>query len=260
MACDDARVSAVLTLVLAGVLVLGAWSGPVVLGVAIGLVQLFWLVGWWSLVGAPSAPTGLALGMAGAVAADLVLLVSPPRARTHRLLAVLTVGVVLTLGAQLVRRPDRRAGVAVTVGATVGGLVLAVLMSLLLAGLAGRAGVPTVLAVVAGAVLGSASLRLPVPLPVRPVVAGILGALVGSAVGEWAHRGGGDLGAGNGAWLGGVAALLAAAGAAVVLAGLAGRDPRRDARAAAAALLAGGALPLVMAAPVAYVLGRILVG
>lgn len=240
------------SLALAGALALGAYGGSVFLVLSVALTQGLVLVRWYSAVAAPGAAGGMVLCAAAGVGADLLLLGRHARADLHPLgpvTGVLGLAMVGVLLHQLTRNPRDRVTASMT--ATAALAVLVVLASAYVA-----AGQPQAAAGAAGTVAGDlvsvvaaglAAARLAdlLPLGAGPraglamAVAGVVGLGVGVATG---------IGAGTGLLLGVVTGSVAAAGAA-----LAGRLPHPHP-------VLSGALPVALAGPVAYVIGRIVLG
>ncbi|MFE0471883.1 hypothetical protein ACFW2V_09705 [Streptomyces sp. NPDC058947] len=228
---QPAALTALLGLLLAGAAAVGTYA----LLVPLVALQAVTAAGWFRLNGMWPARQGIALGFAGALAADAALLVSgrSPSA----ILGTLGVWVLLALVLQLRSHADpdeRMYGLMATVAASA--------LAIVAGGyLAADAEAVTVGAVaVAVAVLARA---LPMPTAASVVVALLAGAGGGVAAG-WLT----GLGA-SGALLG-----VGAAGCALIGHRAASYDyPSRFVH-----FTAGVALPLSAAAPVVYVLGRAL--
>ncbi|MFI7018769.1 hypothetical protein [Streptomyces sp. NPDC050164] len=229
---QPAALTALLGLLLAGAAAVGTYA----LLVPLVVLQAVTAAGWFRLNGMWPARQGIALGFAGALAADAALLASgrSPSA----ILGTLGVWVLLALVLQLRSHADpdeRMYGLMATVAASA--------LAIVAGGyLAADAEAVTVGAIaVAVAVLARA---LPLPTPASVVVALLAGA-------------GGGVAAGSLTGLGTSGALLGTGAAACALIGhrVAGYDyPSRFVH-----FTAGVALPLSAAAPVVYVLGRALV-
>lgn len=228
---QPAALTAVLGLLLAG----GAAIGPYALLVPVVLLQAVTAAGWFRLNGMWPARQGIALAFAGGLVADVVLLAAGREHGSAALLGTLGVWVLLTVVLQLrshAGADERMYGLM----ATVVSASLAVLAGGHLAALPDAVVVGGV--AVAAAVLARA---LPLPGPVSVAVALLAGAGAGVAVGAWT-----DFGA-KGALLG-----LAAGGAAIIGLRVASYDyPSRFVH-----MTAGVALPLTVAAPVVYLVGR----
>ncbi|WP_030590581.1 hypothetical protein [Streptomyces anulatus] len=228
---QPAALTAVLGLLLAG----GAAIGPYALLVPVVLLQAVTAAGWFRLNGMWPARQGIALAFAGGLVADVALLAAGREHGPAALLGTLGVWVLLTVVLQLrshAGADERMYGLMATV------------VSASLAVLAGGhlAAVPDAVAVggvaVAAAVLARA---LPLPGVVSVAVALLAGAGAGVAVGALT-----DFGA-KGALLG-----LAAGGCALIGLRVASYDyPSRFVH-----MTAGVALPLTVAAPVVYLVGR----
>ncbi|MFH8497879.1 hypothetical protein [Streptomyces coeruleorubidus] len=229
---QPAALTALLGLLLAGAAALGTYA----LLVPLVVLQAVTAAGWFRLNGMWPARQGIALGFAGALAADAALLASDRS--PSAILGTLGVWVLLALVLQLRSHADpdeRMYGLMATVAASA--------LAIVAGGyLAADADAVTVGAIaVAVAVLARA---LPLPTPASVVVALLAAAGGGAAAGSMTGLGtsGALLGAG-------------AAGCALIGHRVAGYDyPSRFVH-----FTAGVALPLSAAAPVVYVLGRALV-
>ncbi|MFD5741217.1 hypothetical protein ACFXJM_38045 [Streptomyces massasporeus] len=228
---QPAALTALLGLLLAGAAALGTYA----LLVPLVILQAVTAAGWFRLNGMWPARQGIALGFAGALAADAALLASgrSPSA----ILGTIGVWVLLALVLQLRSHADpdeRMYGLMATVAAS----ALAIVAGGYLAAAADAVTVGAV--AVAVAVLARA---LPLPTPASVVVSLLAAAGAGIATGSVT-----DLGT-SGALLGAGAAVCALIGHRV-----ASYDyPSRFVH-----FTAGVALPLAAAAPVVYVLGRAL--
>ncbi|MFF9117360.1 hypothetical protein ACF09Y_17420 [Streptomyces massasporeus] len=228
---QPAALTALLGLLLAGAAAVGTYA----LLVPLVILQAVTAAGWFRLNGMWPARQGIALGFAGALAADAALLVSgrSPAA----ILGTIGVWVLLALVLQLRSHADpdeRMYGLMATVAAS----ALAIVAGGYLAAAADAVTVGAV--AVAVAVLARA---LPLPTPASVVVSLLAAAGAGLATGAVT-----DLGT-SGALLGAGAAVCALIGHRV-----ASYDyPSRFVH-----FTAGVALPLAAAAPAVYVLGRAL--
>ncbi|MFI6809290.1 hypothetical protein ACIBO6_30530 [Streptomyces luteogriseus] len=228
---QPAALTALLGLLLAGAAAVGTWA----LLVPLVVLQAVTAAGWFRLNGMWPARQGIALGFAGALAADAALLVSgrSPSA----ILGTIGVWVLLALVLQLRSHADpdeRMYGLMATVAAS----ALAIVAGGYLAAAADAVTVGAV--AVAVAVPARA---LPLPTPASVVVSLLAAAGAGIAMGSVT-----DLGT-SGAFLGAGAAVCALIGHRV-----ASYDyPSRFVH-----FTAGVALPLAAAAPAVYVLGRAL--
>ncbi|MEU3488641.1 hypothetical protein [Streptomyces massasporeus] len=228
---QPAALTALLGLLLAGAAAVGTYA----LLVPLVILQAVTAAGWFRLNGMWPARQGIALGFAGALAADAALLVSgrSPSA----ILGTIGVWVLLALVLQLRSHADpdeRMYGLMATVAAS----ALAIVAGGYLAAAADAVTVGAV--AVAVAVLARA---LPLPTPASVVVSLLAAAGAGIAMGSVT-----DLGT-SGALLGAGAAVCALIGHRV-----ASYDyPSRFVH-----FTAGVALPLAAAAPAVYVLGRAL--
>jgi hypothetical protein len=229
---QPAALTALLGLLLAGAAAVGTYA----LLVPLVVLQAVTAAGWFRLNGMWPARQGIALGFAGALAADAALLASDRS--PSAILGTLGVWVLLALVLQLRSHADpdeRMYGLMATVAASA--------LAIVAGGyLAAEADAVTVGAIaVAVAVLARA---LPLPTPVSVVVALLAGA-------------GGGAAAGSLTGLGTSGALLGVGAAACALIGH--RVASYDYPSRFVHFTAGVALPLSAAAPAVYVLGRALV-
>ena len=234
--------AAALTLALAAALVAGAYAGEVVLLVAVLAVQGLLISRWHSALAVPGAIGGIALAAAAAIATDATLVVRDDPEPLSPVAGILAVAMLGTIVHQLARRPDRtRLTPSLTATGTL--VVLVVLSSLFLP--AGGTGAEAALVAVAALAAALPALTELAPLSplARSAVAVAGGALVGLVFALLT-----DLTVGAGLLVGVVAAAVAAASIAFVR------------RVRAPRLTTAGAMPVAVAAPVAYVLSRILVG
>jgi hypothetical protein len=228
---QPAALTALLGLLLSGAAVLGTYA----LLVPLVLLQAVTSAGWFRLNGMWPARQGIALGFAGALAADAALLASDRSPAA--ILGTLGVWVLLALVLQLRSHaePDERMyGLMATVAAA----ALAIVAGGWLAADADAVSVGAV--AVAVAVLARA---LPLPTPASVVAALLAAAGAGIAVGHLTE-------------LGTSGALLGAGAGACALIGH--RVAAYDYPSRFVHFTAGVALPLAAAAPAVYVLGRAL--
>jgi hypothetical protein len=231
-----------LTLALSGALGLAAYAGETLVTLAVLVVQGLLVWGWHDALDVPGRIGGMILAGAAAVTADVLLLV---RDDTRALTPVAGVVAVAMLGAmvhQLARGPGRErltesltATMTLVAVATLGALFVAAQQTL------GGPALVT-LAALSAAVAAAASL---VPLNTALVagVATVGGLLLGLLVAAMT-----DLSVGSALPIGAAAAATALAAIMFVR-----RAKRPD-------LTTVGTLPILSVAPVAYVLGRLLVG
>ncbi|MFB6428224.1 hypothetical protein ACFCXC_28875 [Streptomyces microflavus] len=228
---QPAAITAGLGLLLAG----GAAVGPYALLVPLVLLQAVTAAGWFRLNGMWPARQGIVLAFAGGLVADVALLAAGRENGPAALLGTLGVWVLLTVVLQL-RSPatgeERMSGLM----ATVVSAALAVLAAGHLAALPDAVTVGGV--AVAAAVLTRA---LPLPGIASVVVALLASAGAGIAVGGFTDYGS------QGALLG----LAAGAGALIGLRVASYDYPSRFVH-----MTAGVALPLTVAAPAVYLIGR----
>ncbi|MFJ5732666.1 hypothetical protein [Streptomyces paradoxus] len=228
---QPAALTALLGLLLAGAAAVGTYA----LLVPLVILQAVTAAGWFRLNGMWPARQGIALGFAGALAADAALLASDRS--PSAILGTLGVWVLLALVLQLRSHADpdeRMYGLMATVAAS----ALAIVAGGYLAAAADAVTVGSV--AVAVAVLARA---LPLPTPASVVVSLLAAAGAGIAAGSVT-----DLGTSG--------ALLGAGAAACALIGH--RVASYDYPSRFVHFTAGVALPLAAAAPAVYVLGRAL--
>jgi hypothetical protein len=231
---------------LAAVVVLGAAAGEEVLLLAVALVQGCLVAGWHRSVGVPGAVEGALIAAAAALAADVLVLTAPADRPLARVPAVLALAVLGAVGAQLVRR-DGRPRLVASLTATVCLAAFAALPAAQLAALGSEGGVPLVAATIVPAGLVAAADAVSRagsgPRWLRPLLALVAALATGAVVGGLTRL------------AMDAAIATAAASGAVGWAGavLADRAARPDP-------LLAAALPVALAAPVGYVLGRLLVG
>jgi len=233
---------AALTLALAGALALAAYAGEAPLVLAVLVVQGLLVWGWYDALGVPGRTGGSVLAGAAAVTADVLVLVRDDTRALTPVAGVLAVAMIGAMVHQLARR-DGRQRLTESLTATMTLVVLATLGALFVAAEQTLGGPALVaLAALSAAIAAGASM---VPLPTA-LVTGIA-AVGGLALGLLA-AGITDLSVGPALTTG--AATAAAALAAITFVR---RVKQPD-------LATTAALPLLSVAPVAYVLGRILVG
>jgi hypothetical protein len=233
---------AALTLALAGALALSAHAGETPLAVAVLVVQGLLVWGWYDALDVPGRAGGSILAGAAAVTADVLLLVREDTRALTPVAGVLAVAMIGAMVHQLARRRGRER-LTESLTATMTLVVLATLGALFIATeqtLGGSALVE--LAALSAAVAAGASL---VPLPAGPLaaIAAVGGLVLGLLVAVLT-----DLSVGPAVTTGAAAAATALAAITFVR-----RAKQPD-------LVTTGALPLLSVAPVAYILGRILVG
>ncbi|MEU0450544.1 hypothetical protein [Streptomyces tendae] len=228
---QPAGLTALLGLLLSGAAALGTYA----LLVPLVVLQAVTAAGWFRLNGMWPARQGIALGFAGALAADVALLVSDRSPAA--ILGTLGVWVLLSLVLQLRSHADpdeRMYGLMATIAAA----ALAVVAGGYLAADADAVTVGGIAVVVA-----AVARALPLPTPASVVVALLAAAGAGIAVGSAT-----DFGASG--------ALLGAGAAVCALIGL--RVAAYDYPSRFVHFTAGVALPLAAAAPAVYLLGRAL--
>jgi hypothetical protein len=244
------------------------------------IAQGLLVVGWYAVLGVPGRDLGALLAIAAGLTGDIAMVGRGGDPSIGPLAGVLGAGVAAAIAVQLVRT-DGRDRVTASLTATVSAVVLSLLAATLVAERGATHGqTVTVVAVLA---TGAATAVLAAPLPPALAEAPAFGAAVvlGTVAGVIA----GDMDTWEVAVLAASAGALAVAGrraaayvawdlthpdppeaAAAVGAGrAASRAARRSAarearRSGEAILVVGSALPVVLAAPASYVLGRLLVG
>lgn len=242
--------AALLTALMAALIALSAALGSYVLAVAVLVLQVVCAYGWFRLAPVPAVRGSLTIAIGAGLAADVLLLLD----RTHEvdsasvgpLAGVLGAAFVATFGYELFRQ-DRLEYLVASVTSTAAGTTLTVLAAGLLAervAPGGRIVLVTSMAAVAAATFLAA-------LPGPPLIRVFFGTVAGGAAGYGVARVVQDLGSNRSLLLGLSVGLLAAAATSV---SAAARSSRR------AVLSAAVMLPLAFAAPVTYVLGRMVVG
>jgi hypothetical protein len=235
---------ALLTAVLGALTAGGAALGRPALAIAAVLLQAVTAAGWFRLNGMWPARQGIALAFLAGAITDAALLAAPADKVPAVILGTLGVWILLVLLQQLRHHgtPDERLA---SLTATAASTVLTVIAAGYLAAAGTSAGHrPVIVAAVAVAVATLAR-ALPLPSVVSVVVALLAAAGSGVAV---AHLIG----------LGAATALVALAAGGCALIGL--RVASYDFPSRFVHFTAGVALPLTVAAPVAYLLGHMVAG
>ncbi|WP_443056624.1 hypothetical protein [Streptomyces sp. MUM 178J] len=232
---QPAGLTALLGLLLAG----GAALGTYGLLLPLVLLQAVTAAGWFRLNGMWPARQGIALAFAGGLAADAVLLAVGRAHATAAITGTLGVWVLITLVLQLRSRAaadERVYGLMATVASAA--------LTILAAGhLAAETEAVTIGAIAVAAGVVARALPLPLPGAASVVVSLLAAVAAGAAAGGLAGA------AADGALLG-----FAAGGCALIGLRVASYDyPSRFVH-----FTAGVALPLAVAAPAVYVLGRAL--
>jgi hypothetical protein len=246
---------------LAGLALIG--TAPLAAGVF--CVQVVVALAWLAAIGARGAVGGFAIAIAAAAAVDVVIGVAD-QPDIGRAAPVAGIALVVALLHQLARKPRRE--VTVSLAGTLSSVVFGVCAASYVALLAEIGGPHAVAASLLGAGAALAVARLlDVALP-RPSVfpgsrRGVVGVVVGAgaalAVGAAYGAGEHDLGARIGLRVAVISALLALLADIAVDAVLTQAPPPDERRLSALTPL-GVLLPVVLAGPVAYVAGRILLG
>ncbi|MET9436246.1 hypothetical protein [Streptomyces sp. NPDC006551] len=234
---EPGMLPAALTAVLGLLLAAGAAVGPYGLLVPLVLLQAVTAAGWFRLNGMWPARQGIALAFAGGLAADAVLLAAGRENAPAAIIGTLGVWVLLTLVLQLRSHadPDER----------MYGLMATVASAALTIVAAGHLGAAPDAVTVGGVAVAAAVLAraLPLPGPVSVVLALLAAAGAGIAAGQFTG-------------LGASGALLGLAAGVCALVGL--RVAAYDYPSRFVHMTAGVALPLAVAAPAVYLLGRAL--
>ncbi|WTL19523.1 hypothetical protein OG329_22550 [Streptomyces sp. NBC_01506] len=230
---QPAGLTALLALLLAG----GAAVGPYALLVPLVILQAVTAAGWFRLNGMWPARQGIALAFAGALVADVAVLAVGDEHALAAILGTLGVWVLLTVVVQLrsyAGADERMQGLMATVAAA----------SLAIIATGNLAAVPDAVTVGALAVAAATVARaLPLPGIVSIVVALAAGAGAGIAAGGLTD-------------IGGQGALLGLGAGVCALIGL--RVASYDYPSRFVHMTAGVALPLTVAVPAIYLLGRAL--
>ncbi|MGZ4614727.1 MAG: hypothetical protein ACXV4A_04135 [Actinomycetes bacterium] len=225
---------------------LAALAPTWVLLLAVALAQGLLVSRWFAALDAPGSTGGMLVAGAAALAADVLVVVRDERHPLAPLAIVLGLTLVAALLMQLLRR-DGRPRVTTSIVATTSLAVLAVLGAAHLGADLSRGGAALVVvaALAAGAVTALAAVPLPWRWPtlVRSLAGLARAVLVALAVGALS-----DLGVGTAALVG-----LACAATAALTGAFTSRLARPEP-------FVSAALPLLLVGPVAFVLGRLLVG
>ncbi|WP_336320678.1 hypothetical protein [Streptomyces lavendofoliae] len=237
---DPGMQPAVLTAALGGLLAAGAALGTYGPLLPLVLLQALTAAGWFRLNGMWPARQGIALAFAGGLTADVALLAVGEEHAPAALLGTLGVWVLLVIVLQLrshAGSDERQYGLMATVASSA--------LAVVAAGFLAAASVAPGAVVVGGLAVAVAipARALPLPGPVTLVVALLAAAGAGAAAGGLTGMGA------QGALLGLGAGVCALAGHRVA----AYDYPSRFVH-----MTAGVALPLALAAPAVYVLGRAL--
>lgn len=238
----DARMPAALTLALAGALALTAYAGEIALLLAVLVVQGLLASGWHRTLDVPGSVGGMVLAGGAALAADILLLLRDEARPLAPIAGVLGVAVLGAMVHQLLRGPAR-SRVTASLTATTMLVVLGTLAALFLAAAQTRGGAALVALAALAAAISAAVDQVALPPLVVAGIATVGGILLGAVAAALT-----ELSLGPSLLLGGAAAATAVSVMVFVR-----RAERPD-------LTTVAALPLTGVAPLAYVLGRILVG
>jgi|GEM_PF-961969 len=261
---------AALAVTVAGVL--AALVGQAALVVPVLGAQVLLVVGWYSILGIPARDFGAALAIGCGLIGDVAMVVRGDDPSLGPLAGVLGPAVGIAFALQLARR-DGRARLTTSVAVTLSAVSLSVLGAALVAERGAVHGREVTIAALIAAGIATAVTALPeaAELLAVPVAVAVAVAVVAPVAGiEAWHILAIALAAGVLAWSGRWAAGFAAhdlspggrtGGAESAGSRTARRAAAREARRAEEAILVvGSALPIVLAAPASYLLGRLLVG
>ncbi len=256
-------VSAAGTVVLAVAVALSAFAGAVPLALAVLLVQAVLVLAWPRALALPAAVSTVVVAASAAAAADALLVRDVGSRPLEPVAGVLGLVLIAALLAQLARR-DGRERLVESLTATVTLGTLAVLPALYLTATTERVGAVAVALTVAGVAVGALPGAVPGPVSARLAAGVLLGAVAGAllaeplsaATGDRSGIGALDVPATDGGWLGGVGGFAGVVGA--YGGRLAPVTDRPVGGGRAAGLATTAALPVALAAPAAYALGRIL--
>lgn len=249
----------------AAVLAVLALAGTAAVAAGVFCVQVVIALAWLAAVDAKGSVGGFGIAVATAAAADIVVgLETGPD--IGRAAPVVGIALVLSLLHQLARRP--RPGVTVSLAGTLSAIAFGVCAVAYVALPGERDGDHAVAAALFGAGAALAVARCVDLLLTRPPIfpgsrRGLLGVVLGAgaavAVGASYGAATSGLGTSVGIRLALIAALLALL-ADIAVDAVLSQAPPRDERRLSALTPLGVLLPVVLAGPVAYVAGRILLG
>jgi hypothetical protein len=240
-------------------------GGVTLLAIGVFVVQVVVALAWFAALGAKGSLGGFGLAMAAAAAMDIAIgLTTGPN--VGQVAPVIGLAFVASLVHQLARRP--RPGVTLSLAATMSAVAFAACASAYLALLGELHGDAADAAALFGAgaaltVARAVDLVAPTPAVFPASRRGAIGVVVGAAVSIGVGIGFGAADAGLGsrvglrmALIGALLALIADIAVDAVLV----QAPPPDERRFSALTPLGVLLPVVLAGPVAYVAGRILLG
>lgn len=234
-------------------LTLGAATAPAVLLGAVALAQALVLAAWHRALAVPGALGGAVVGGAVALGCDVLVLIADGDRPLEALPPVLALSVLGALLHQLLRR-DEREDLSASLAATLSLAAVAAMGMFYLAADGTRLGGPLVAgtaaaAAIAACLVGAARLvRSGTKLPEWAVLTALTVGVVAVPVSGVVVAALTELGIATAVAVSLVSAALAAVGATLA------------ARATVPQPLLAGALPMLVAAPTAYILGRLLVG
>jgi hypothetical protein len=229
---------------LAAALALTAYAPAPVLALAVLLAQGLLAGRWFAALGAPGTAGGALVGAAAALLADVLVVVRDDHRPLAPVAAVLAAAMLGSLVQQLARR-DGRSGVIASIAATTTLAVVAVLGTGYLGARLSQGGSPLVVvaALAAGAVTVLDAVLLWLPQLARLSAGFTAAVLLGLVTGMLSGVGAGP------AVVVALGCAATAASAVVLTRRVAHPDP-----------FVSAALPLMLAGPVGYLLGRLLVG
>lgn len=253
MLWEDPLVPSVLSAVLVALLALATAVGRPLLGAGVATVQVVFTLGGMRAAAVPAARPGAWLALVVSVGASVWMVLGDPNGMWP-VAVLLAPAVVAAITIQLAR-PDGRPDMTASLSLTVAACALAVLPVAWLALRAAEGGVHAVwLGLLGVGVVGLAEL-LPTPVAVRRSV----GILLAGAVAAGLMLVAGDDAAAMPAVGGVVVTAFAALTAVAALAAVDRVGAEAGGNAAAVQTPLRVTVPIVLAAPVSYVLGRILV-
>jgi hypothetical protein len=252
---EDPPVPSLLPAALVAVLALAAAVGRPLLGAGVAAVQVVFTLGGVRPAALPVAPAGAWLALVASVATSAWMVLGNTTG-IWPVAALLSLAFVAAILIQLLRRDGRQA-MTTSLTITVAACALAMLPVAWLALLAGEGGVDSVWL----GLLGVGVVGLTEPLPVPPAVRRSAAVLLAGAVAAGLVLVDGGVAASVPAVAAVVVAVFAALAAVIAVAAINRvADEVDDGSTVAVLTPLRMTLPVVVAAPVSYVLGRILLG
>ena len=254
------------TSAVAGVLMAAAYAGPPALGAAVFALQLLLTLAWLAALGVTGGLGAFGIAAGAGVAAVVVLLRSDG-AYIGDLVGVVGIAMVASLLHQVARR--HRTLVTMSIAGTMSAVLVAVAASTYVALRSGVDGRGATAAGLAGAGAAVLAARLVDAIIARPVAVPsgsrgwpglVAGVAAGCGIGALYAWGAGGLALLDGLAIAGVAGACALAADLAVDTGAVVVTVEGDERQRSALVPTAMFLPLAMAAPAAYVTGRILLG